>query len=242
MNDETNATRPDERSAAIDARYSALAEESCCLSCGGAARYSRPAPGEVCVDLGSGRGTDALRLAEAVGEKGRVYGIDLSEGMLEKARRTAERLGARNVQFLRGELEALPLPDGGVDLVTSNCTINHAADKPKVWDEIFRVLRPGGRFVVSDIYALERGAPRVRRRPGGGGRVLGRRRDQGGVPAHAVARGVPAGGDPGGERALREGGDPGGQLHRDGRRGPPGAAAAAVVAVERRSAAERRLK
>ncbi len=152
---EANRTGAEDRTAAIDARYSALAEESCCLSCGGAVRYSRPAAGEVCVDLGSGRGTDALRLAEAVGEKGFVYGLDLSEGMLEKARRTAEKLGARNVQFLQAELESLPLEAGSVDLVTSNCTINHAADKQRVWNEIFRILRPGGRFVVSDIYALE---------------------------------------------------------------------------------------
>ncbi len=150
---------------AINVRYTALAESSCCLSCGGAAAHAGPRSGEVCVDLGSGRGTDALRLAESVGPQGMVYGIDLSEGMLEKARRTAQRLGVANVRFLRAELEDLPLEDGAADLVISNCTINHAADKPRVWREIHRVLKPGGRFVVSDIYSLEPVPERYRTDP-----------------------------------------------------------------------------
>ena len=138
----------------INERYSALAESSCCLSCGGAAGHSEPRPGEVCLDLGSGRGNDALRLAEAVGPEGFVYGVDISEGMLERARLTAERLGVANVSFLFSPLHALPLDEGAVNLVISNCTINHAADKAAVWREVYRVLRCGGRFVVSDIYAL----------------------------------------------------------------------------------------
>jgi len=140
---------------AISVRYSALADSACCLSCGGAAGHAEPKAGEVCVDLGSGRGTDALRLAGQVGPQGMVYGIDLSEGMLDKARRTAERLGIANARFLRAELEELPLANGSADLVISNCTINHAADKLRVWEGIHRVLKPGGRFVVSDIYSLE---------------------------------------------------------------------------------------
>jgi arsenite methyltransferase len=139
----------------IDKRYSALAESSCCLSCGGAINYSAPFPGEICVDLGSGRGTDVLRLAEEVGKKGFAFGIDVSEGMLSKARRNAEKLGVENVRFIKSELENLPLEDNSVNLVISNCTINHANDKQAVWSEVFRLLKKGGRFVVSDIFSLQ---------------------------------------------------------------------------------------
>ncbi len=138
----------------IDKRYSSLAESSCCLSCGGAINYSEPSEGEVCVDLGSGRGTDALRLAENVGEDGFVYGVDISEGMLLKARSTAERLGVKNVKFIHSPLEKIILEDSCSDLVISNCTINHSSDKLAVWKEIFRILKKGGRFVVSDIYSV----------------------------------------------------------------------------------------
>jgi len=137
----------------INNRYSELAETECCLSCGGAINYAEPKPGEVCVDLGSGRGTDVLRMAESVGETGFVYGIDISDGMLEKARRNAEKFGVTNVSFVRSELEKLELPDKVADLVISNCTLNHASDKQSVWNEIYRILKKGGRFVISDIYA-----------------------------------------------------------------------------------------
>lgn len=138
----------------IDKRYSTLAESSCCLSCGGAINYSEPSAGEICVDLGSGRGTDVLRLAEYVGETGFVYGIDISDGMLLKARATAERLGVKNVKFIQSPLENILLDDSCADLVISNCTINHSSDKLKVWKEVFRILKKGGRFVVSDIYSV----------------------------------------------------------------------------------------
>jgi len=137
----------------INTRYSQLAESDCCLSCGGAINFAQPAKGEVCVDLGSGRGTEVLRMAESVGETGFVYGIDISDGMLEKARRNAEKFGVTNVSFVRSELEKLDLPDKTADLVISNCTLNHAADKQAVWNEIHRILKQGGRFVISDIYA-----------------------------------------------------------------------------------------
>ncbi len=140
---------------AINVRYSELAETSCCLSCGGAIHHSKVSQGEVCVDLGSGRGTDAIRLAESTGPDGYVYGIDISDGMIEKARRNAGKLGVGNVEFLHTNLEMLPLADESVDLVISNCTINHADDKQLVWNEIHRILRKGGRFVVSDIYSLQ---------------------------------------------------------------------------------------
>ncbi len=139
----------------IETRYSELAESSCCLSCGGAINHAGPFPGEVCVDLGSGRGTDVLRMAESVGQKGKAIGLDISDGMLEKARRNAEKLGVNNVEFIKCNLEALPLADATANLVISNCTINHALDKQKVWQEIYRILKPGGRFSVSDIYSLD---------------------------------------------------------------------------------------
>ncbi len=139
---------------AVAFRYDALSQqEGCCLSCGAAVNHAAAKPGEVCVDLGSGQGRDVLRLAAEVGDQGHAYGIDASEGMLGKARASAERLGVRNATFVRAELGSLPLESGSVDLVISNCTINHAADKQAVWNEVYRVLAPGGRFVVSDIYA-----------------------------------------------------------------------------------------
>jgi len=138
----------------IDNRYSKLAESACCLSCGGAVNYSDAVEGEVCIDLGSGRGTDVLRLAETVGKSGFAYGIDISGGMLQKARNTADKLGITNTEFIHSSLENINLPDGIADLVISNCTINHSSDKQAVWNEVFRILKKGGRFVVSDIYSL----------------------------------------------------------------------------------------
>jgi len=140
---------------AVRSRYDSLSQGSCCLSCGAAVNYTEAKPGEVCVDLGSGQGRDVLRLAGVVGNGGHVYGIDASEGMLKKGRATVERLGIRNVTFLQADLHTLPIESSSVDLVISNCTINHAADKQAVWNEVYRVLAPGGRFVVSDIYATQ---------------------------------------------------------------------------------------
>lgn len=117
--------------------------------------YSEPRPGEVCVDLGSGRGTDALRLAENVGKDGFVYGIDISDGMIQKAAATASRLGITNARFIQSPLEKIGLEDNSADLVISNCTINHASDKQTAWNEIFRILKNGGRFVISDIYSSD---------------------------------------------------------------------------------------
>jgi ubiquinone/menaquinone biosynthesis C-methylase UbiE len=138
----------------IQVRYSKLAEDTCCLSCGGALDYSKAKPGEICVDLGSGRGTDVLRLAEDVGEEGMVYGIDVSDGMLRKAEKNAAKLGVTNVEFIKSELENIKLQTETANLVISNCTINHANDKFRVWSEIERILKKSGRFVVSDIYSL----------------------------------------------------------------------------------------
>ncbi len=137
----------------INQRYSSLANSDCCLSCGGAIRFAVPKPGEICVDLGSGRGTDVLRMSDEVGPTGFVYGVDVSDGMLEKAKRNAEKLGVTNVSFVCCELENLSIEEKVADLIISNCTLNHAMDKQKVWNEIYRILKPEGRFVISDIYA-----------------------------------------------------------------------------------------
>lgn len=149
----------------INKRYSELAETSCCLSCGGAINFSEAKSGEVCVDLGSGRGTDVIRLSETVGQHGFVYGIDISDGMIQKATGTAERLGILNVEFIQSPLGKLNLDDKIADLVISNCTINHAEDKQAVWNEVYRILKCGGRFVVSDIYAVEAIADEYRNDP-----------------------------------------------------------------------------
>jgi arsenite methyltransferase len=138
----------------INIRYSELAESSCCLSCGGAVNYAKPAKGEVCIDLGSGRGTDAIRMADSVGPEGAVFGIDISEGMIKKSNDTVNRLGVGNVKFIQSTLEKINLESNTADLVISNCTINHSEDKQAVWNEVFRILKSNGRFVVSDIYAL----------------------------------------------------------------------------------------
>jgi arsenite methyltransferase len=139
----------------IERRYTQLAEVEFCLSCGGALELGKPREGEVCVDLGCGKGTDLIRLREAVGEQGAVYGVDISEGMIEKARKNIAKFGYTNVTVVRSELEKLDIGSDVADLVISNCTINHASNKQKTWAEIYRIMKKGGRFVISDIYSLQ---------------------------------------------------------------------------------------
>lgn len=141
--------------AEINNRYTLLAEDTCCLSCGGAVDKSQAKTGEICIDLGSGRGTDVLRLAEEVGEKGFTYGIDVTDGMIQKAEATARKMGVENVKFIKSDLEKIDLPDETAHLIISNCTLNHVANKTAVWKEIFRLLKFGGRVVISDIYSSE---------------------------------------------------------------------------------------
>lgn len=140
----------------INKRYTLLSEDSCCLSCGGALDKSEARIGEVCIDLGSGRGTDVLRLAEAVGNEGFVYGVDATAAMIQKAEKTAEKMGIANVAFIHSDLEEIKLPDETAHLIISNCTLNHVTNKVKVWKEIYRLLKNGGRFVISDIYSMEK--------------------------------------------------------------------------------------
>jgi ubiquinone/menaquinone biosynthesis C-methylase UbiE len=138
----------------INKRYSELASSDCCLSCGSAINYSDAKPGQVCVDLGSGRGTDAIRLAGKVGTDGFVYGIDISDGMIEKANQTASKLKINNVKFIKSEFEKIDITSNTADIVISNCSINHAANKQDVWNEIYRILKSGGSFIISDIYSI----------------------------------------------------------------------------------------
>jgi arsenite methyltransferase len=133
------------------------------LGCGNPTALAELRPGETVLDLGSGGGIDVLLSARRVGPEGKAYGLDMTDEMLSLAGENQRKAGVTNVEFLKGEIENIPLPDNSVDVIISNCVINLSGDKDSVLREAFRVLKPGGRFAVSDIVVLGDVPPEIRK-------------------------------------------------------------------------------
>ncbi len=149
----------------IQSRYTNESSSNCNLSCGSNLDYLKITPGESILDLGCGRGNETIQAALLTGPEGRAIGLDITQAMIDTAFINAKETGVTNAAFLLGDIENLPFDPSVFDAVMSNCVINHAKSKEKVYQEIFRVLKCGGRFIISDAVTKEALPPEVKRDP-----------------------------------------------------------------------------